>query len=85
MNNPYIKETTECFEIRGLTFEVEIAYIPSKESIDPRDYEEGELVSDRVIAVWYDEGYAEFPPDTVKWLAEQHADEIENEIIGLIL
>lgn len=85
MNNPYIKETTECFEIRGLTFEVEVSYLPSNNATDPRDYEEGELVSDRVIAVWYDEGYAEFPPDTVKWLAEQHADEIENEIIGLIL
>ena len=78
-------EDTVYVELRDLTFEVEVVYIPGNNAIDPRDYEEGELVSDRVVAVLYDQGYAEFPQETVKWLTEQHFDEIEEELKEILL
>lgn len=79
-----IEETVQV-ELRDLVFEVEVAYLPGNNSMDPRDYEEGELVSDRVVAVLYDQGYAEFPQETVKWLAKEHADEIEEELKEMLL
>ena len=80
-----IIEDTVSVELRDLTFEVEVAYLPTIDPIDPRDYVWGEIVSDRVIEVYYDQGYAEFPPETVKWLAEQHADEVLEELQELLL
>ena len=80
-----IIEDTVSVELRDLTFEVEVAYLPTIDPIDPQGYVWGEIVSDRVIEVYYDQGYAEFPPETVKWLAEQHADEVLEELQELLL
>ena len=80
-----IIEDTITVELRDLIFEVEVAYLPTIDPIDPQDYVWGEIVSDRVIEVYYDQGYAEFPQETVKWLAEQHADEILEEIKEVLL
>lgn len=80
-----IIEDTVYVELRDLTFEVEVVYIPGNNPIDPQDYEEGKLISDRVTEVLYDQGYAEFPQETVKWLAEQHGDEILKELQEILL
>ena len=78
-------EDTVYVELRDLTFEVEVVYIPGNNSIDPRDYEEGQLNHYEVVEVLYDQGYAQFPQETVKWLAKEHADEIEEELKEMLL
>lgn len=79
-----IEETID-IELRDLTFQVEVAYLPGSDSSDPRDEFEGAIVSYDVIEVYYDQGYAEFPPDTVNWLSEQHDDEILEELQEILL
>ena len=78
-------EETVHIELRDLTFEVEVAYIPGNYSIDPQDSFEGAIMSYDLLEVYYDQGYAEFPPDTVNWLAKQHDDEILEELKEILL
>lgn len=78
-------EETISIELRDLTFQVEVSYLPSNNATDPRDNFEGAIISYDLIEVYYDQGYAEFPPDTVNWLAEQHDDEILKELQEILL